>query len=83
MPIRKAGDAAQEALIDRLRNVADGAVLDAVERVLDAHEGASRKAAPAAFQTEPTDGGELLKLQDDDVDDVLRLLLGADDGRPL
>lgn len=79
MPIRKAGERAYEALIDRLRNVEDGAVLAEVERVLDAHEGGSVASAPA----EEEDGGELLELRDDDVDAVLRQLLGGDVDRPL
>ncbi|MBX3142955.1 MAG: hypothetical protein KF813_04305 [Trueperaceae bacterium] len=56
-----------QTLIDRLKRVEDGAVLDEVERVLDAH---------THIDLEPA--SELIPLRDDDVSAVLRQLLGEE-----
>ncbi len=62
-----AQERAAQQLIDRLKRVEDGAVLDEVERVLDAHARGHDDAV-----------SELIPLRDDDVKAVLRQLLGED-----
>ncbi len=67
----KAREGAAETLIDRLRSVEDGAVLQEVERVLDEH-------ARDAYEE-----AGLLTLRDDDLNAVLRQLLGEGGEQPV
>lgn len=67
----KAHEGAAETLIDRLRSVEDGAVLQEVERVLDEH-------ARDAYEE-----AGLLTLRDDDLNAVLRQLLGEGGETPV